>query len=102
MLCPKAKLPSAATVFRDVFMMYESDTEVVQKYFMVHNLHSMSTCIHLSVSQKHNGAVHLVMDGWTLPILACYLCIVAVWFSHGQLQHCILEFARYKIHFFDP
>lgn len=46
--------------------------------------------------QKRNGAVHLVMDGWTSPILACYLGIVAIWFSAGKVHRCILEFARYE------
>lgn len=53
-------------------------------------------CLCSSVIQKHNGAVHLVMDGWTSPILACYLGIVAIWFCRGWVHRCILEFARYE------
>lgn len=37
------------------------------------------------------------MDGWTSPILACYLGIVAIWFCAGKVHRCILEFARYGV-----
>lgn len=57
---------------------------------------SILLVLDLSIEQKHDGAVHLVMDGWTSPILACYLGIVAIWYSQGHLHRCILEFVRYR------
>jgi hypothetical protein len=42
------------------------------------------------------------MDGWTSPILACYLRIVAIWFCSGRVHRCILEFARYETYHLYP
>ena len=96
MLRPGTKLPSPATVSRDVKAMYGVGAEVVREYFLVCNLSVLiSVCLYSQVKQKHNSAVHLVMDGWTSPILACYLGIVAIWFCSGRVHRCILEFARY-------
>lgn len=39
--------------------------------------------------------VHLVIDGWTSPLMSSYLGIVIVWFSEGVLHRRILEFIRY-------
>ena len=30
-----------------------------------------------------NSTIHLVIDGWTAPIVASFLGIVVVWFSDG-------------------
>lgn len=95
MLCPEANLPSPQTVSRDVLAMYSFGAEAVRNYFLVCDF-SFLVCSYLLTIQKHNGAVHLVMDGWTSPILACYLGIVAVWFRRGKIHRCILEFARYE------
>ncbi len=49
----------------------------------------------LQCFQALNGTIHLVLDGWTAPIVASYLGIVVVWFSQGVIHRAILEFIRY-------
>ncbi|KAF8219552.1 hypothetical protein L208DRAFT_1339232, partial [Tricholoma matsutake] len=36
--------------------------------------------------------IHLVLDGWTAPIVASFLGIVVVWYSNGIIHRAILEF----------
>ena len=96
MLCPQANLPSPQTVSRDVLAMYSFGAQCCTRLLLGLYFLFIGTLIHADVMQKHNGAIHLVMDGWTSPILACYLGIVVVWFCHGRIHRCILEFARYE------
>jgi len=94
MLRPGTKLPSPSTVSRDVAAMYENGSEIVKQYFSVSsNILSGSTAD--PFDQEFVGAVHLVIDGWTSPLMASYLGIVVTWFSGGMLHRWILEFVRY-------
>jgi len=38
--------------------------------------------------------VHLVIDGWTSPLVASFLGIVVVWCDGGVIYRAILEFIR--------
>jgi hypothetical protein len=44
--------------------------------------------------KAHKSTIHLVLDGWTAPIVASFLGIVVVWFSDGIVHRAILEFIR--------
>jgi hypothetical protein len=41
-----------------------------------------------------NSTIHLVLDGWTAPIIASFLGIVVVWFEEGVIYYAVLEFIR--------
>jgi len=45
--------------------------------------------------QSLNSAIHLVLDGWTSPIVSSYLGLVVVWYQDGLIHHAILEFIQY-------
>ena len=50
--------------------------------------------------QKLNSAIHLVLDGWTSPLVSSYLGLVVVWFDQGLIHRAVLEFIRYiTIHY---
>jgi hypothetical protein len=38
--------------------------------------------------------VHLVLDGWTAPIIASYLGLVVVWYANGTINRAVLELIR--------
>lgn len=42
-----------------------------------------------------DGTVHIVMDGWTSPLVSSILGIVVVWYVDGKIHRAILEFIRY-------
>jgi len=44
--------------------------------------------------QQLNSTIHLVLDGWTSPLVSSYLGLVVVWFDQGQIHRAILEFIR--------
>jgi hypothetical protein len=52
----------------------------------------------MDVVLKHtkalNSTIHLVLDGWTAPIVASFLGIVVVWFQEGVIHCVVLEFIR--------
>lgn len=74
--------------------MYENGLGVVKWYFSV-SLDIPYNTIADHLDQEFIGAVHLVIDGWTSPLMASYLGIVVMWFSGGMLHRRILEFVRY-------
>jgi hypothetical protein len=41
-----------------------------------------------------NSTIHLVLDGWTAPIVASFLGLVVVWFHEGVIYRAVLEFIR--------
>ncbi|KAF8240469.1 hypothetical protein L208DRAFT_1233300 [Tricholoma matsutake] len=41
-----------------------------------------------------NSTIHLVLNGWTAPILASFLGLVVVWFHERVIYHGVLEFIR--------
>jgi hypothetical protein len=46
-----------------------------------------------------NSTIHLVLDGWTAPIVASFLGLVVVWFDKGVIHRAILEFIRLALNF---
>lgn len=45
--------------------------------------------------QASNGPIHLVLDGWTSPIIFSYLGLVIIWCADGNIHRAVLEFIRY-------
>jgi len=39
--------------------------------------------------------MHIVLDGWTSPLIWSYLGIVLIWYDRGHILRAILEFTRY-------
>jgi hypothetical protein len=46
-----------------------------------------------------NSTIHLVLDGWTAPIVASFLGLVVVWFDEGVIHRAVLEFIRLALNF---
>ncbi|KAF5354023.1 hypothetical protein D9756_006943 [Leucocoprinus leucothites] len=42
------------------------------------------------------SGIHLVLDGWTAPIIASYLGLVIIWSEQGTIYRTVLEFIRLK------
>ena len=78
MLCPGTLLSSPMTVSRDVHQLYQTLSIDIKTYF-----------------QNLNTTIHLVIDGWTAPIVASYLGIIIIWCSDGLIHRQTLEFIRY-------
>lgn len=94
MLHPKTVLPSAATVSCDCQRLYISLATYVANYFFV-SIESTPLVSNIScMKQALNTAVHLVLDGWTAPIVASYLGVVVVWCIDGQIHCAVLDFIR--------
>lgn len=79
MLRPGTSLPHPTTVSRDIKAIYEEGSIGVREYF-----------------KKRGRNVHLVIDGWTAPLVASYLGICVVWYDGGKIHRAILEFIRLK------
>ncbi|TFK37882.1 hypothetical protein BDQ12DRAFT_723952 [Crucibulum laeve] len=77
MLHPGTTLPHLTTISTDINHLYVKLSDYVCNYFM-----------------GLNSAIHLVLDGWTAPIIASYLGIVIVWYTNGQIHRCVLEFIK--------
>ena len=43
------------------------------------------------------SAIHLVLDGWTSPLISSYLGLVVVWCTNGKIHRAVLEFIRYGL-----
>ncbi|KAF5352607.1 hypothetical protein D9756_006312 [Leucocoprinus leucothites] len=46
--------------------------------------------------QDLDQALHIVLDGWTVPIIALYLGLVVVWYDRGEIHRTILKFIYLK------
>lgn len=79
MLRPGTTPPKPATVSRDVQRLFIDMAVLVAQYFMT-----------------LNTAFHIVLDGWTAPIVASYLGIVIVWHADGKIYRAVLDFIRLK------
>ncbi|KAJ3560171.1 hypothetical protein NP233_g11011 [Leucocoprinus birnbaumii] len=73
------KIPSAEQVSRDTCILYREISGII--------------CTQLTSIMS---AIHLVLDGWTAPIVASYLSLVIVWWEQDKIHHMILEFIRLK------
>ncbi|KAJ2928986.1 hypothetical protein H1R20_g8111, partial [Candolleomyces eurysporus] len=62
MLCPGTLLPHPTTISNDVQKIYLGISKVFQSYLV----------------DSVSSAIHLVLDGLTAPLVACYLGIIAV------------------------
>ncbi|KAF5345585.1 hypothetical protein D9756_011054 [Leucocoprinus leucothites] len=67
--------PSPQMVSHDTRQLYPLMSGGVRKYF-----------------QDLDQALHIVLDGWTVPIIASYLGLVVVWYDKGKIHQTILEF----------
>ena len=95
MLRPGTKLPDPTTVSRDVKLLYEQLSMHVSDYFQViYFLFPRESFSYLTNSQKLAPAIHLVVDGWTAPLVASFLGLVVVWCEKGVLHRIVLEFIR--------
>lgn len=77
LLRPGTVIPSPATVSRDVNQIYKVGSKHVKEYF-----------------SKHEGSIHLVVDGWTAPSACSHLGIVMVWFAESQMWRTALDFIQ--------
>ncbi|KAJ3500635.1 hypothetical protein NLJ89_g9707 [Agrocybe chaxingu] len=77
MLHPNTVPPSPSTISRDVKAIYLELGRHVLTYF-----------------KDRNAPIHLVLDGWTSPLIASYLGLVVVWYQDGSIHRAILEFIR--------
>lgn len=96
MLRPGTEIPHPITISRDARAVYLELSKCVRNYFTVGiGLIVSFVCTYLFNSRKRrNNTVHLVMDGWTSPIVASFLGIVVVWYEAGEIHQAILEFIR--------
>ena len=46
------------------------------------------------IPQSLGSMIHLVIDGWTAPLVASFPGIVVVWYDNGVIHRAILEFIR--------
>ncbi|KAF8218613.1 hypothetical protein L208DRAFT_1349570, partial [Tricholoma matsutake] len=76
-LQPGTILPLPQTVSHDIKAIYAEMSKNVHNYFMA-----------------LNSTIHLVLEGWTAPIVASFLGIVVVWFQEGVIYCAVLEFIR--------
>ena len=51
----------------------------------------------LKRSKALNSTIHLVLDGWTAPIVASFLGIVVVWFQEGVIYCAVLIIGVYIV-----
>ncbi|KAF5315255.1 hypothetical protein D9619_006958 [Psilocybe cf. subviscida] len=79
LLRPGTKIPDPSTVSRDIKHIYEQMALHVKNYFL-----------------NIDGPVHLVLDGWTSPLIFAYLGLVIIWYADGNIHRTILEFIRLK------
>ncbi|KII90073.1 hypothetical protein PLICRDRAFT_108714 [Plicaturopsis crispa FD-325 SS-3] len=77
LLRPGTVVPHPSTVSRDARDIYLQASNHIKEYF-----------------SKHEGSIHLVVDGWTAPFATSYLGIVVVWYAEGKIWRSILEFIR--------
>lgn len=95
MLRPGVIMPRPRTVSDDVNSIYLEVSRHVQQYFLA-SLYFMIIwvkLIHLAL-QNLNSMVHLVLDGWTSPLVSSYLGLVIIWYENGAIHRAILEFLR--------
>jgi hypothetical protein len=97
MLRPGTKLPHPATVSRDIQAIYLDMSRHIRDYFQASSRIVMIKYEKYETdidSQTRNITIHLVIDGWTAPIVASFLGIVVVWYEQGVIYRAILEFIR--------
>jgi hypothetical protein len=95
MLRPGTEIPHPITISRDARTVYLELSKRVREYFVVNTNFFTSCSLSLSAFQCRNNTVHIVMDGWTAPIVASFLGIVVVWYESGKIHRAILEFIRF-------
>lgn len=95
MLRPGIVIPKPRAVSDDINSIYIELSRHVQQYFLA-SLYFMiirSKLIHIA-SQNLNSMIHLVLDGWTSPLVSSYLGLVIIWYENGTIHRAILEFIR--------
>ncbi|KAF5348283.1 hypothetical protein D9756_010486 [Leucocoprinus leucothites] len=48
------------------------------------------------LKQSITSGIHLVLEGWTAPIVVSYLGLVVIWSEQGTIYRTVLEFIRLK------
>ncbi|KAJ3563702.1 hypothetical protein NP233_g8774 [Leucocoprinus birnbaumii] len=96
MLRPGVIPPSPQMVSRDTKVLHQRMSLRVKEYFKVHihDIASYHSQANKEFCQNLKQSIHLVLDGWTAPIIAAYLGLVIVWSDEGEIHHMILEFVR--------
>ena len=95
MLRPGTAAHSPNTISCDLNQIYLDMSIYVKNYFMVLYFFLSNKFKLLMKGQSLNSAIHLVLDGWTSPIVSSYLGLVVVWYQNGLIHRAILEFIRY-------
>jgi len=95
MLRPGTASPSPNTISCDLNQIYLDMSIYVKNYFMVLYFFLTNKLKLLMKEQSLNSAMHLVLDGWTSPIVSSYLGLVVVWYQNGLIHQAILEFIWY-------
>ena len=93
MLRPGTAAPN--TISHDLNQIYLDMSIYVKNYFMVLHFFLSNKFKLLVKGQSLNSGIHLVLDGWTSPIVSSYLGLVVVWYKNGLIHRAILEFIRY-------
>ena len=82
------------TVSQDVNAMYFKMSKHVQNHFQA--CFPIFYILLFNYMHKYglNSTIHLVLDGWTAPIVASYLGLVVVWYENGWVHKAILDFIQ--------
>ncbi|KAF8224602.1 hypothetical protein L208DRAFT_1310230, partial [Tricholoma matsutake] len=74
---------------------YQAEVEMLQPGTIIPSPQMVSHDIKAMYTEmsKHalNSTIHIVLDGWTAPIVASFLGLVVVWFHEGVIYCAVLE-----------
>ncbi|KAJ3573237.1 hypothetical protein NP233_g2572 [Leucocoprinus birnbaumii] len=79
LLRPGTSVLTPEMLSRDTLLLHQELSRSVRDHFL-----------------KLNNGVHIVLDGWSAPIIAAYLGLVVVWYERGEIFRAVLEFIRLK------
>lgn len=95
MLRPGTVIPKPKMVSNDINTMYIELSRHVQQYLMVsYYVMLIRSMLIFPGPQNLSSMVHLVLDGWTSPLVSSYLGLVIIWYENGTIHRAILEFIR--------
>lgn len=95
MLQPGTVIPKPRMVSDDINTIYIELSRHVQQYLMAsYYIMLIWSTLTFPVPQNLCSMVHLVLDGWTSPLVSSYLGLVIIWYENGTIHHAILEFIR--------
>ncbi|KAF8218480.1 hypothetical protein L208DRAFT_1350996, partial [Tricholoma matsutake] len=98
--CTKNHCPFNSVLDED----YQAEVEMLQPGTIIPSPQMVSRDIKLCILRYQNmseiilwsalNSIHLVLHGWTDPIVASFLGLVVVWFHEGVIYCAVLEFIR--------